>query len=120
MQAQARPDEYALPAHLSGEDAAKLRRGAIQLIQGDDDWDFELQAAARWFDGKLTSVEIIQRIEGTPDQPRSTPFRYFVAAARAEGIDAGRDAYREATLRRFMHEIATRPEFARARANLGL
>ena len=113
-------DPYQLPPHLDEVATAKLRAGAIQFMDMDGEWDYELKAAAAFFDTRFTTAEIVERVTLTPDDRNSTPFRYFTDAARQGGLDEGKRAYRDATVRRLMFEIATAPDFARARVNLDL
>ena len=111
---------YPLPPHLDEVAAAKLRNGALNYIRCDNEWYFELRAAAGFFREDLTVAEIIEKVEQTADDPYSTSFRYFTDAARLGGLEEGNRAYREATIRRFMLEIATEPMFADARKEMGL
>lgn len=111
-------DEYALPASINADDAETLLRGAEQWVRSDYDWEDALKAATGY--GLGDAAQIIARAEAAREQLGDTPLRYFVEAAKLEGVDAGWAAYRAATIRRMAHSFATKVEWKDVRANLGL
>ncbi|GHH16109.1 hypothetical protein GCM10008023_19740 [Sphingomonas glacialis] len=111
-------DEYALPPHISEADAAQIVEGGRRWVNIDTDWPFELKVAIGFT--TKTDAEIIASVEAAVAPAGETPFRYFLDAARSGGVDAGHAAYREATIRRFAYEFATRDEWKDVRANLNV
>jgi hypothetical protein len=111
-------DEYALPQRVSASDAARLMVGGQRWVENDHDWPFELNYAIG--PASKADPDVIAAVEAARAPVGTTPFRYFLETAKREGVKAGHAAYREATIRRFAFEFATKDEWQDVRRNLGL
>jgi len=109
--------EYALPDRITPEVAAELTSYAEQYLTGYDDWVWDLNYE---IDQGGTDEEVIARVRRLTDKPKETPYRYFVEAAENGGVAAGRDAYRQASVRRVMSEMITGWGWDHLRKRLGI
>lgn len=111
-------DEYALPSHASEADTATILRAARHWIERDDEWEMDLRSAIGF--STTDKDEAIASAWKARQHPSETPIRYFIEAAMNDGFEAGKRAYREASIRRVAFEIATDPRWKDGRERLGL
>ena len=111
-------DEYALPQSISENDAAMLHSAAEQWVVIDSEWEDGLKGAMG--DTSHPAADVVDRVKRSTHHRRDTPFRYFIDEAQQHGVEAGRAAYRAATVRRFMHLFATDHSWKRVREGVGL
>lgn len=115
-------NDYALPAHMSSVAiVAILRARAEKLLEQDyERWESDLTRSLGYKGWAQSDEELIAKIEQAPPVERGTPFHCFLDVARLEGAIAGRDAYREATIRRLMLWLATSKDTQEWRDRHGL
>lgn len=116
----ASPSAYALPPGIPAAVEQMLRAKAEELASREyDDWNLSLDGAIG-YGRDLSEAEVIGKVERADSPSWTTPFSYFLEAARIGGVAAGRQAYREVTVQRFMLELATSARWRDYQAELGL